>query len=83
MHTQPSGTTLIDWAKVLISHRASTRLLVRFKRTLRPPTKKAAKGAAQANESYDQLRGDVVDLHSRGAAHAKGLGDVASMLGSE
>ena len=43
--------------------------------------KKASKGAAQAKESYDQMRGDVVDLHSRGAAHAKGLGDVASMLG--
>jgi len=39
---------------------------------------KAAKGAA---ESYDQMRGDVVDLHSRGQAHAKRLGDVASMLG--
>ena len=43
--------------------------------------KKASKGAAQAKESYDQMRGDVVDLHSRGAAHAKRLGDVASMLG--
>ena len=42
---------------------------------------KVAKGAAQARESYDQLRGDVVGLHSRGAAHAKKLGDVASMLG--
>ena len=42
---------------------------------------KASKGAAQAKESYDQMRGDVVDLHSRGAAHAKRLGDVASMLG--
>ena len=35
---------------------------------------KAAKGAAQAQESYDQMRGDVVDLHSRGQAHAKKLG---------
>ncbi len=43
--------------------------------------KKAAKGAAQARESYDQMRGDVVDLHSRGAAHAKGAGDVASTFG--
>ena len=39
---------------------------------------KAAKGAA---ESYDQMRGDVVDLHSRGQAHAKKLGDISSMLG--
>ena len=43
--------------------------------------KKASKGAAQAKESYDQMRGDVVDLHNRGATHAKRLGDVASMLG--
>ena len=42
---------------------------------------KASKGAAQAKESYDQMRGEVVDLHSRGQAHAKRLGDVASMLG--
>ena len=42
---------------------------------------KASKGAAQAKESYDQMRGDVVDLHSRSQAHAKRLGDVASMLG--
>ena len=41
---------------------------------------KAAKGAAEAKESYDQMRGDVVDLHSRSQAHAKRLGDVASML---
>ena len=39
---------------------------------------KAAKGAA---ESYDQMRGDAVDLHSRGQAHAKELGDISSMLG--
>ena len=43
--------------------------------------KKAAMGAAQAKESYDQMRGDVVDLHARSQAHAKRLGDVASMLG--
>ena len=42
---------------------------------------KASKGAAQAKESYDQMRGDVVDLHSRGQAHAKRLGDISSMLG--
>ena len=42
---------------------------------------KASRGAAQAKESYDQMRGDVVDLHNRGSAHAKRLGDVASMLG--
>ena len=45
--------------------------------------KKASKGVAQAKESYDQMRGDVVDLHNRGAAHAKRLGDVASMLDSK
>ena len=39
------------------------------------------KKAAQAKESYDQIRGDVVSLHSRSQAHAKKLGDVASMLG--
>ena len=42
---------------------------------------KAAKGAAQSKESYDQMRGDVVDLHSRGQAHAKKLGGISSMLG--
>ena len=42
---------------------------------------KAAKGAAQAKESHVQMRGDVVDLHSRGQAHAKKLGDISSMLG--
>ena len=42
---------------------------------------KAAKGAAQAAESYNQMRGDVVDLHSRGQAHAKKLRDISSMLG--
>ena len=42
---------------------------------------KASKGAAQAKESYDQMRGDVVDLHSRGQAHAKKLSDISSMLG--
>ena len=26
---------------------------------------KASRGAAQAKEAYDQMRGDVVDLHSR------------------
>ena len=42
---------------------------------------KAANGAAQAKESDDQMRGDVVGLHSRLQANAKRLGDVASMLG--
>ena len=42
---------------------------------------KASKGSAQAKESYDQMRGDVVDLSSRGQAHAERLGDVAIMLG--
>ena len=42
---------------------------------------KASKGTAQAKESYDQMRGDVVDLHSRGQAHAKKLSDISSMLG--
>ena len=27
---------------------------------------KASKGAAQTKKSYDQMRGDVVDLHNRG-----------------
>ena len=43
--------------------------------------KKAVKAGAQAKESYDQMRGDVVDLHSRGQAHAKKLGDISNMLG--
>ena len=42
---------------------------------------KASKVAAQAKESYDQMRGGVVDLHSRGQAHAKKLSDISSMLG--
>ena len=42
---------------------------------------KASKGAARAKESYDQMRGDAVDLHSRGQAHGKKLGDISSMLG--
>ena len=42
---------------------------------------KAAKGAAPAKESYDQVRGDVGDLHARGQAHAKKLGVISSMLG--
>ena len=41
----------------------------------------ASRGAAQAKESYDQMSGDVVDLHDRGQVHAKKLEDVASMLG--
>ena len=40
---------------------------------------KSSKGAAQAKESYATMTGDVVDLHSRGAAHAKRLGDISSM----
>ena len=43
--------------------------------------KKASKGVAQAKESYDNLRGDVVDVHSKGQAHAKKLNDVGQMLG--
>ena len=31
----------------------------------------ASKGAAQAEESYDQMRGGGVELHDRGQAHAK------------
>ena len=42
---------------------------------------KASRAGAQAKESYDAMRGDVVDLHSRGQAHAKKLGDISSMLG--
>ena len=43
--------------------------------------KKASRGAAQAAEYHNQKRGDVADLHNRGQAHAKRLGDVVSMLG--
>ena len=35
---------------------------------------KASRGAAQAKESYDSLRGDVVDLHSRGRPTPKDWG---------
>ena len=41
----------------------------------------ASKGVAQAKGSYDTLRGDVVDVHSKGQAHAKRLNDVGTMLG--
>ena len=44
---------------------------------------KASKDAARAKESYDLLRGDVVDLHNRGQAHAKRLGDISSMLSKQ
>ena len=43
--------------------------------------RKAVKAAKGASESYDAMREDVVDLHSRGQAHAKKLGDISSMLG--
>ena len=43
--------------------------------------KKAVKAAKGASESYDAMRGDVVDLHSRGQAHAKKMGDISNMLG--
>ena len=42
---------------------------------------KASKGAAQAKGSYDQMRRDVVNLHSRSQADVKRLGDIASVLG--
>ena len=42
---------------------------------------KASKSASQAKESYDSTRGDIVDLNSRGQAHAKRLGYVARVLG--
>jgi hypothetical protein len=42
---------------------------------------KASKGVAQAKGSYDILRGDVVDVHAKGQAHAKKLHDVGAMLG--
>ena len=35
---------------------------------------KASKGAAQAKESYDSLRGDVVDLHNRGTDPCEKIG---------
>ena len=43
--------------------------------------RKAVKAAKGASDSYDAMRGDVVDLHSRGQAHARKLGDISSMLG--
>ena len=42
---------------------------------------KAVKAAKGASERHDQMRGDVVDLHSRGQAHAKKMGDISNMLG--
>ena len=43
--------------------------------------KRATRGVTQAKGSYDTLRGDVVDVHSRGAVHAKRLQGVPEMLG--
>ena len=41
----------------------------------------ASRGATQAAESYNEMKGDIVDVHDRGQAHAKRLGDVASIMG--
>jgi hypothetical protein len=43
--------------------------------------KRASKSVAQAKSSYDSLKGDVVDVHSRGEAHAKRLKGLPEMLG--
>ena len=42
---------------------------------------KASKRVAKAKESYDSLRGDVVDVHGQAKNHAKKINDVGSMLG--
>ena len=43
--------------------------------------KKASRGVAQAKGSYDTLKGDVVDVHSKGEAHVKRMRGVSEMLG--
>jgi hypothetical protein len=43
--------------------------------------KRASKGVTQARSSYDSLKGDVMDVHSRGEAHAKRLKGLPEMLG--
>ena len=43
--------------------------------------KRASKAVTHAKSSYDSLKGDVVDVHSRGEAHGKRLKGVPEMLG--
>ena len=43
--------------------------------------KKVSRGVTQAKGAYDTLKGDVVDVHSRGEGHAKRLRGVPDMLG--
>ena len=43
--------------------------------------KRVSQGVTQAKGSYDSMKGDVVDAHSRGEAHAKRLRGVPDMLG--
>ena len=43
--------------------------------------KRVSRGATQAKGAYDTLKGDVVDVNSRGEAHAKRLRGVPDMLG--
>ena len=43
--------------------------------------KRVSRGATQAKGAYDMLKGDVVDVHSRGEAHAKRLRGVPDMRG--
>ena len=43
--------------------------------------KRASRSVTQAKGSYDTLKGDVVEAHSRGEAHAKRLKGVPDMLG--
>ena len=43
--------------------------------------KRASKSVAQAKSSYDSLKGDVVDVHSRAAGHGNRLKGLPEMLG--
>ncbi len=43
--------------------------------------KKVSRGVTQAKGAYDTLKGDVVDVHSRGEGHAKRLRGVPEMFG--
>ena len=43
--------------------------------------KQATKSVAQAKSSYDSLKGDVVDVHSRAETHAKRLKGLPELLG--
>ena len=43
--------------------------------------KRVTAGVVQAKSSYDQMRGDAVSIHDRGAAHAERLRGIPGMLG--